>query len=263
MATSTAAHNLVVLGDPLQLSQVTKASHPAESGCSVLDYVLGGRETVPPDRGVFLSTTRRMHSDVCEFISQQIYEGRLESHDDCDLQSTAAGTGLRWIRTEHQGNVTSSSEEADAILATIRQLLGTDWTNSAGLTMPLNVEDFVVVNPFNDQRLLLEELSSRGSDTRGLHVSTVDKFQGQEKAVVFFSMAASKGEDVPRGTDFLFSRNRLNVAVSRARCLAYLVWTEESLNTRARSVTDMRLISTLNAFVEYAQRQTFVRLHGL
>ena len=69
-------------------------------------------------------------------------------------------------------------------------------------------------------------------------------------------MAASTGEDVPRGTNFLFSRNRLNVAISRAQCLAYLVSTEELLNTRARDVDAMRLISTLNAFVEYAQRQT-------
>ena len=138
----------------------------------------------------------------------------------------------------------------------VRSLLGTDWTDDTGQTQPLTVEDFVVVTPYNDQRLLIEELLNSEADTRGLHVATVDKFQGQEKAVVFFSMAASAGEDVPRGTDFLFSRNRLNVAISRAKCLAYLVCTEELLYTRARDVDDMRLISTLNAFVEYAERQT-------
>ena len=256
LAASTAAHNLVLLGDPLQLAQVTKASHPRNSGRSVLDHVLDGEETIPPTKGVFLSTTRRMHDDVCEFISQQIYEGRLDPHDDCGRQSTAEGTGLRWLRAEHQGNVTSSPEEASLIVSAVRSLLGTAWTDDTGETQPLTVEDFVVVTPYNDQRLLIEELFNSEADTRGLHVATVDKFQGQEKAVVFFSMAASAGEDVPRGTDFLFSRNRLNVAISRAKCLAYLVCTEELLNTRARDVDDMRLISTLNAFVEYAQRQT-------
>jgi uncharacterized protein len=197
-----------------------------------------------------------MHDDICEFISQQIYEGRLDPHDDCGRQSTAAGTGLRWLRAEHQGNVTSSPEEASLIVTTVRSLLGTDWTDDTGQTQPLTVDDFVVVTPYNDQRLLIEELFNSEADTRGLHVATVDKFQGQEKTVVFFSMAASAGENVPRGTDFLFSRNRLNVAISRAKCLAYLVCTEELLYTRARDVDDMRLISTLNAFVEYAQRQT-------
>ncbi|MGV1004858.1 MAG: TM0106 family RecB-like putative nuclease [Candidatus Nanopelagicales bacterium] len=254
LAASIAAHNLVLLGDPLQLAQVTKASHPNKSGRSVLDHILDGEETIPPNRGVFLSETRRMHGDICGFISQQIYEGRLEPHKDCDRQTTAAGTGLRWLKAEHHGNITSSSEEGDLILDAVRSLLGTDWTDNTGQTQPLTVDDFVVVTPYNDQRLLLEELFNREADTRGLHVATVDKFQGQEKAVVFFSMAASTGENVPRGTDFLFSRNRLNVAVSRARCLAYLVCTEELLNTRARDVEDMRLISTLNAFVEWAQR---------
>jgi len=256
LAASTAARNIVMLGDPLQLAQVTKASHPGTSGRSVLHHVLDGQETIPPDRGVFLSETRRMHGDVCEFISQQIYEGRLEPHDDCAQQSTAAGTGLRWLRAEHHGNITSSLEEGDLILAAVRNLLGTDWTDNTGQTRPLTVDDFVVVTPYNDQRLLLDDLFSRDDDTCGLHVATVDKFQGQEKAVVFFSMAASTGTDITRGTEFLFSRNRLNVAVSRARCLAYLVCTEELLNTRARNVEDMRLISTLNAFVEYAEKQT-------
>lgn len=256
LAASTAAHNLVLLGDPLQLAQVTKAAHPRKSGRSVLDHVLDGQETIPPAKGVFLSTTRRMHDDICEFISHQIYEGRLDPHEDCGRQSTAAGTGLRWLRAEHQGYVTSSPEEASLIVTAVRSLLGTDWTDDTGQTQPLTVEDFVVVTPYNDQRLLIEELFNSEADTRGLHVATVDKFQGQEKAVVFFSMAASAGEDVQRGSDFLFSRNRLNVAISRAKCLAHLVCTEELLNTRARDVDDMRLISTLNAFVEYADRQS-------
>ena len=259
LVVSMATDNLVMVGDPLQLSQVRKADHPRNSGCSALDHVLGQDETMPAERGVFLPVTRRMHPDVCEFISDQIYEGRLKSYsgDDfnCALQTTVAGTGLRWLPVSHTDNTTSSVEEADLIVAEILRLIGTEWTNNEGTTKSLGTKDFVVVTPYNDQQRLVTERLNSHTDTADIEVGTVDMFQGQEAAVVFFSMAASTGEDVSRGKDFLFSRNRLNVAISRARCLAYLVCTEELLNTRARNVTDMRLIATLNAFVEYAEQQ--------
>jgi superfamily I DNA and/or RNA helicase len=114
----------------------------------------------------------------------------------------------------------------------------------------------MVVAPYNDQVHTIRERLGGDERTADVAVGTVDKFQGREAAVVFFSMATSSGDDMTRGADFLFSRNRLNVAISRARCLAYLVCTEDLLNTRARTVDDMRLIATLNAFVEYAQRQS-------
>jgi uncharacterized protein len=259
LVVSMATDNLVMVGDPLQLSQVRKADHPRNSGCSALDHVLGQDETMPAERGVFLPVTRRMHPDVCEFISDQIYEGRLRSYtgDDfnCALQTTAAGTGLRWLPVSHTDNTKSSVEEADLIVTEIQRLIGTEWTNDKGTKKPLGTKDFVVVTPYNDQQRLVTDRLNSNPITAGIEVGTVDMFQGQEAAVVFFSMAASTGEDVSRGKEFLFSRNRLNVAISRARCLAYLVCTEELLNTRARNVTDMRLIATLNAFVEYAERQ--------
>lgn len=253
LAASTAADNVVLLGDPLQLAHVTKAHHPAGSGLSVLDHMLDGESIIRPDRGVFLSVSRRMHPDVCRFISQQIYKGLLESHEDCRIQSTAAGTGLRWLPVQHSGNTTASPEEAGIILRTIKELIGSAWTDGKGRKAPLTADDFVVVTPYNDQRMLLEELFSCDEAVRNVEIATVDKFQGQEKTVVFFSMVASTTAEAPRGLDFLFSRHRLNVAISRARCLAYLVCTEELLKSRARNVDDMRLISTLNAFVEFAK----------
>lgn len=252
LAASLSAHNLLVVGDPLQLPQVTQASHPGNSGLSVLEHILGEHVTMPDDRGVFLEESWRMHPDVCGFISEQIYEGRLTSEPTCARQNTVAGTGLRWIPAQHSDNSTSSAEEADLIVAEILRLIGTDWTDQDGRTRPLRAKNFVIVTPYNDQRRLLIERLAEHPETAGIAVGTVDKFQGQEAAVVFFSMATSSGENVVHGKDFLFSRNRLNVAVSRARCLAYLVCTEELLNTRARSVDDMRLIATLNAFVEWA-----------
>jgi uncharacterized protein len=255
LAASTSAGNLVLLGDPLQLPQVAQAVHPEGSGRSVLDHILGDEVTMPGDRGVFLSQTRRMHPDVCAFISDEIYQGRLVSHSDCEQQSTVAGTGLRWLIADHQGCGTSCPQEADLIAEEIARLIGTPWTNFDGEQNPLTAGDFMVVAPFNDQVHTIRDRLNRDEQTRAVPVGTVDKFQGRQAAVVFFSMTTSSGDELTRGADFLFSRNRLNVAVSRARCLAYLVCTDALLDTRARTVEDMRLVGTLNAFVERAQHR--------
>jgi uncharacterized protein len=253
LAAANGARSLILLGDPLQLAQVAQAEHPGGSGASVLEHVLGENATIAPDQGVFLSESRRMHPDVCRFISEQIYEGRLTSHESCAQQRTVAGTGLRWLEATHVARSTESPEEAEIVIAQIRSLLGEPWTDHHGLTRPLEGPDFMVVAPYNDQVRLLRRALER-VHLAGVQVGTVDKFQGREAAVVFFTMTTSTHEDMPRGPDFLFSRNRLNVAVSRARCLAYLVCTEELLNARARTIEEMRLIGTLCAFVDYAER---------
>ncbi len=251
LAASRSAKNLILLGDPLQLPQVTQALHPGGGGLSVLEHVLGDQVTMPGDRGVFLTETRRMHPDVCRFISEQIYQGRLVSHPSCARQSTEFGTGLRWLEADHIDCSTESAEEAEIVAAEIRRLIGTTWTDQCGDRAPLGVDDFMVVAPYNDQVNLLRDHLQSDHRTRGVTVGTVDKFQGREAPVVFFTMTTSSGEDMPRGAEFLFSRNRLNVAVSRARCLAYLVCTKQLLNSRARDVDEMRLIATLCSFVEY------------
>lgn len=251
---STAARNLVLLGDPLQLPQVAQASHPGRSGDSVLEHLLGDALTMPDDRGVFLSETRRMHPDVCRFISESIYEGRLSSHESCVQQRSELGTGLRWLRADHTGCSTQAPAEAVLIVEQVDRLLGTTWVNHRGESLKLGTDDVMVVAPYNDQVDLIRSMLDERPSTRGVPVGTVDSFQGQEAAVVFFSMTASSAADAPRGTEFLFSRNRLNVAISRARCLAYLVSTEQLVNSRARSVEHMRLMATLCTFVEHAER---------
>jgi len=252
LASTNGARNMVLLGDPLQLSQVAKAEHPEGSGSSVLQHVLGEHLTIPDTRGVFIAETRRMHPDICEFISKQIYEDRLTSHVSCARQGTEFGTGLRWLETHHVRRSTESAEEADVVTEQIEMMVGTKWVNQRGESLTLSPRDFMVVAPYNDQVNLLNERFRRSPVLRGVQVGTVDKFQGREAPVVFFTMTTSSAADMPRGPEFLFSRNRLNVAVSRARCLAYLVCTEELLNSRAADIDDMRLISTLSAFVEFA-----------
>jgi predicted RecB family nuclease len=248
LALGTCAKTLVLLGDPVQLAQVTQGVHPGDAGCSVLAHLLGDRATVAEDMGLFLERSFRMHPDVCEFVSDAFYEGRLRSAEGCAAQGSSFGTGLRWLGVSHEGNSTASEEEAERIRLEIERLLGGTWTDSEGVTRPIRAGDVMVVAPFNAQvRLLQERLPE------GVAVGTVDKFQGQEAPVVFFSMAASSGADAPRGIDFLMSRNRLNVAVSRAQCLAYLVCAPALLDVECRTVEHMRLANALCRFVELAR----------
>ena len=247
LALGTSARTIVLLGDPVQLAQVTQGVHPGDAGRSVLAHLLGDRSTVAEDMGLFLERSFRMHPDVCRFVSDAFYEGRLRSADECAAQGSSFGTGLRWLPIAHEGNSVSSEEEAARIAAEIERLLGGTWTDSKGVERPIGIGDVMVVAPFNAQvRLLQERLPE------GVAVGTVDKFQGQEAPVVFFSMASSSGEDAPRGIDFLMSRNRLNVAVSRAQCLAYLVCAPALLDVDCKTVEHMRLANALCRFVELA-----------
>src|SRR5207245_2691403 len=248
----TAARNVILLGDPLQLAQVSQGTHPPGTGASVLEHLLGDRATIAPEMGVFLERTRRMHPDVCRFISEIVYDGRLDGIPELARQATAFGTGLRFRPVQHLGNASASTEEAAAVASEIRKMLGASWTNRDGATRPLRETDFMVVAPYNAQVRRLRE-ALRAAGLAGVPVGTVDKFQGREAPIVFYSMATSSAEDVPRSLQFLFSRNRLNVAVSRAMCLAVVVASPLLLESRARTIEQMRLINALCRFVDLAE----------
>jgi uncharacterized protein len=203
----------------------------------VLRHLIGDDATIPPDRGVFLERTFRLHPHVCDFVSEEFYEGRLRPDAVAAARTTPLGTGLRWISVAHHGNRQESREEADAVCSEIARLVG------AGVS-PAEIK---VVSPFNAQVDLLRSLVPEG-----VEVGTVDKFQGQEARVVLYSMASSSGDDVPRGLDFLLSRNRFNVAVSRAQCLVYLVCSPRLLEVDCRTIEHMRLANALCRFVELA-----------
>lgn len=250
LAMGTSARNVVLLGDPLQLAQVTQGTHPPGAGASVLEHLLGEAPTIPPDRGIFLEQTFRMHPDVTGFVSDIVYEGRLRSAPGCERQWTAYGTGLRYAPVEHDGNRRRSVEEAETVDAEINRMVGGEYQLSDGTSRPLAHNDFMVVTPYNEQVRCLREFLPDG-----VRVGTVDKFQGQEAAVVFFSMATSSGADAPRNLEFLFSRNRLNVAISRARCLAVLIANPRLLEADCRTIEQMRLVNALCRFVEVAELQ--------
>ena len=249
LAMGTAARNVILLGDPLQLAQVSQGLHPEGSGVSVLEHLLGTAATIPEDRGVFLERSYRMHPDVCAFISEIVYAGRLHADASAARRTTSWGTGLRFVGVGHEGNRVASDEEVARIARLIERMLpGVVHGRGRGVSRRCSQTDFMVVAPYNAQVRRL-----RAGLPEGVRVGTVDKFQGQQAPIVLFSMATSSGEDVPRNLAFLFSRNRLNVAISRAQCLAILVCSPRLLEARCHSIEEMELVNALCRFVESAE----------
>jgi predicted RecB family nuclease len=255
VAMSPAAENIVLLGDPQQLEQPRKGSHPEGVAVSALQHMLGDHATIPDDRGVFLPTTWRMCPAITSFTSELFYENRLEPKDGLDRQvlSGAArfdGNGLWMIRADHDGNRTSSVEEIELVAGLIEELVGagSKWMDDKGRAKQLTGRDILVVAPYNAQvSRLIERVRSTGA-----RVGTVDKFQGQEAPVVIYSMATSRPEDAPRGMEFLYSLNRLNVATSRARCAAILVASRFLFEPECRSPHQMKLANALCRYREMA-----------
>ncbi|MGQ0570252.1 MAG: TM0106 family RecB-like putative nuclease, partial [Armatimonadota bacterium] len=255
LAISQAARALVLLGDPQQLEQPLRGSHPPGADRSALAHLLGSASTMPPDLGLFLETTWRLHPHLCEFTSEAFYDGRLNAEPHLagqQLHSTPAlgATGPRLIEIAHLGNDSESIEEAQRIAQLARALIegGAHWIDQHGQGRPITWRDLLIVAPYNAQVGAIGRLLPQA------RVGTVDKFQGQEAPISLYSMASSSPEDAPRGMDFLYSRNRLNVATSRARCVAVVVASPELLRVRARTPKQMRLANALCRFVELAGR---------
>jgi uncharacterized protein len=273
LAVSGAANSLVLLGDPQQLEQPQKGSHPAGVGVSALEHVLDSADTMPADRGLFLPITWRLHPAICAFTSEVFYEGKLEPKTGLVQQRLTGtgvfdGAGLWWVPVDHDGNQNASMEEVDTVERIVNILLGgvgpcvspassadvaegfsPAWTDEDGTSRPLLPADLLVVAPYNAHvNRLTERLAPRG-----VRVGTVDRFQGQEAPVVVYAMATSRPEDAPRGMEFLYSLNRLNVATSRARCAAIVVASPRLLEPECRTPRQMRLA---NALCRYRERAT-------
>jgi hypothetical protein len=247
VAMSAATRNIILVGDQMQLPQPIQGSHPGESGLSTLEYLLQGCATVPDDLGIFIKRTRRLHPALCRAISNAIYEDRLEAADETSERSlvTPEGfpawlarlAGLVYVPVEHEHNTYESPEEEDLIARLIEDLERLQFRGLGGDTRQLARSDIRVVAPYN---LQVRRLARR---LRGVAVGTVDKFQGQESAVVILSMCSSSGDKSPRGMEFLFNPNRLNVALSRAQVLSIVVGNPALARTNCTSVDQMRLVN--------------------
>lgn len=260
VACAPCARNIVLLGDPLQLAQVSQGAHPPGIELSVMEHVLGDEPTIPSNRGVFLDRSYRMHRSICDFISESVYANRLRAADATDANRIDApgltGSGLRYLPIRHEGNSRESPEEAEAIARAAAELLrGTvcvaTQTGVAPTPRRLTERDILVVSPYNAQRRLIGAML-RAAGMNDVPIGTVDKFQGQEAPVVFYSMATSSGDALPRDLGFLFEKNRFNVAVSRAQCMSVLVCSPRLLEIRCSTPQQMALVNLLCRFVELA-----------
>ncbi|HEY0443050.1 MAG TPA: TM0106 family RecB-like putative nuclease [Candidatus Limnocylindrales bacterium] len=255
IAISPSTTSVVLLGDPQQLDQPLQGTHPPGAERSALAHVLGPDATIPPTRGLFLETTWRLHPDLSRFTSEVFYEGRLVSEPDLAHQRLvgasqvpAVGPSMVRLFTAGYGNESPPEAEAIAGLATSLVSSGASWVDQRGRACPITWQDVLIVAPYNAQVGAIRRLLPAEA-----RVGTVDKFQGQQAAVSIYSMTTSSPELAPRGMDFLYSRNRLNVATSRARCVAVVVASPELLRVRARSPRQMRLANALCRFAELAQ----------
>jgi len=254
MAMSGAARSIVLLGDPNQLPQVTQGVHPYGADASALGHFIGDDVTISPLLGLLLETTFRMHPAVNDYISKTFYGDQVLTAPSTRGQAVApgdpGGVGIRWRPVEHAGNDSSSVQEAEAVAEAVAALVGREWVDEAGHTRLITPQDIVIVAPYNLQVAAIESAAR----ARGITpwVGTVDKFQGQEGAVAIYSMTSSSAEDAPRGMDFLYERNRLNVAISRARALAILVASPELLRVHCRTPDQMKKANALCAYLEMA-----------
>ena len=255
LAASQAARSVVLLGDPQQLEQPQQGTHPEGADLSALEHILQGHKTVPSDRGIFLPETWRLAPRICAFTSEVFYEGRLRSRPGLELQvlvgtAPIEGAGLWVAAVAHEGNQNSSSEEVEVVDRIVAGLLrpGARWIGGDGVEKAMTPDDVLIVAPYNSQVALLGERFG----PRGVRVGTVDRFQGQEAPVVIYSMATSTPEDAPRGMEFLYSLNRLNVATSRARCACILVANPRLFEPECKSPRQMQLANAICRYVEMA-----------
>ena len=257
VAMSATASSIVLLGDPQQLDQPLQGTHPPGAERSALAHVLGDLATMPGERGLFLATTWRLHPDLCDYTSEVFYDGRLRPEGHLAEQAIHGsealigdGAGPRTMSLPSTGADNENPEEAAAVASLVLGLVesGTTWTDDSGVTRPLVLDDVLVVTPYNAQVASIRRLLP--PDAR---VGTVDKFQGQEAPISIYSLTTSSPELAPRGMDFLYSRNRLNVATSRARGVAIVVMSPDLLRVQAKTPEQMRLANAFCRFIELAE----------
>jgi predicted RecB family nuclease len=262
LAIAQSADSMVLLGDPRQLDQPLKGTHPEGTDVSALEHLIRSDptaaeqpKTIADDRGLFLEETWRLHPSICRLTSELFYEDRLKPHAGLERQEILgtgpiAGAGLWFLPVVHDGNQSSSEQEVEAIEALVVRLIadGTRWRNHKGAESPLGLGDILIIAPYNAQ---VADLSIRLPEQA--RIGTVDKFQGQEAPIVIYSMTTSSPADAPRGMEFLYSLNRFNVATSRARCACIVVGSPRLFEPECQTPRQMQLANALCRYLEVAR----------
>jgi predicted RecB family nuclease len=255
LAVSHAAKTVVLIGDPQQLDQPTQGSHPEGTDGSALDHILGGERTIAHDKGLFLEVTWRLHPRICAYTSELFYDGKLRAKNGLECQVIKGfgplnASGLYLLSVAHSGNQNSSPEEAQAIDTLVQAILASNaaWVDRDGEEKPITLDDILIITPYNAQVFEIDQKLPR------VHIGTVDKFQGQEAAIAIYSTATSSHADAPRGMEFLYSLNRLNVATSRAKCASILVGSPQIFEAECRNPRQVQLVNAFCRYLEMAKQ---------
>jgi predicted RecB family nuclease len=254
LAVSQAAKTVVLIGDPQQLDQPVQGSHPDGTDVSALDHILAGERTIPAERGLFLEETWRLHPEICAYTSEVFYDGKLRSRSGLENQIVKSsgpvkGSGLRYLAVNHAGNQNCSPEEAQAVSALVKGIVRSKatWIDRDGEERLVTLGDILVITPYNAQVFEIQQ------HLPGVRVGTVDKFQGQQAPIAIYSTATSSHADAPRGMEFLYSLNRLNVATSRAKCISIMVGSPQIFEAECKTPRQIQLANAFCRYIEIAE----------
>ena len=252
---ATTCKNLILIGDQMQLAQPMQGVHVGCADKSSLEFILEGNDTIPKQQGIFLNKTRRLSKKICKYISDSFYDSRLTPHEitnsrEIDLKLKNIGNqGIFYIPTTHTGCSQRSDEEAEIVVDIYSKIIGSKYKDEKG-NGTLSTKDIIAISPFNVQRNLLYQNLSKKHST-DVRVATIDKIQGQEGKVVIISMTSSDAEDLPRNKKFFFSRNRLNVAISRAQSVSIILFNPNLLLSSCKEIEEMKLMNNFCKLLEF------------
>ncbi|MDB9795885.1 TM0106 family RecB-like putative nuclease [Pelagibacteraceae bacterium] len=255
LAISLSAKNVVIIGDQMQLSSPISAVHPGESGKSLPDFLLEDKDTISSDKGIFIDKSRRLHPKLRQFISENFYDERLKNHDFTEKRKIIfqnkkdllPETGIVMVDADHKEVCRQKSEEEGKLVKSFyNKLFGSTFLDEFNTKKIMNEDDILIVAPYNVQVNYLKSILPKGA-----RVGTIDKFQGQQAPATIISMTTSDPESLPRNVDFFFSRNRLNVAVSRSQCLTIVIMNKKILDIKCNKVEHIRLVNTFMKLLDY------------
>ena len=256
MVMARCTKSIILVGDQQQLSQPSQAKHNWGAGLSTLEYWLDEQKVVPNDLGIFLTKSWRMHPKITEIVSDLFYEGKLNGSKENGINQILWGktfksntgkiipnNGVHFEMVSHEGNSQESQTEIDKIKEIIDSLTNSEFQYLSDGKIKkgkITKKEIIVIAPYNKQVQKLQDCLNEKAK-----ISTVDKFQGREAAVAIFSLTSSSGNDAPRGLNFLLETNRLNVAISRAKCLSIIVGSKSLLSSSVNSINEAQLINNI------------------
>ena len=256
MVMARCTKSIILVGDQQQLSQPSQAKHNWGAGLSTLEYWLDEQKVVPNDLGIFLTKSWRMHPKITEIVSDLFYEGKLNGSKENGINQIFWGktfksntgkiipnNGVHFEMVSHEGNSQESQTEIDKIKEIIDSLTNSEFQYLSDGKIKkgkITKKEIIVIAPYNKQVQKLQDCLNEKAK-----ISTVDKFQGREAAVAIFSLTSSSGNDAPRGLNFLLETNRLNVAISRAKCLSIIVGSKSLLSSSVNSINEAQLINNI------------------